>query len=211
MKTEKGIIRTEVLKQTDIQNITAHPRPTDNPEKQKQPAEEKPTAIVRPKYQKSSFDERQLPVIACVNRDKPWFDISDSKVKNGKKANTSSSQLEQRKPKHKNSSRNATKSAHLKPVVDSSKTVERRDRTGDGSECKLVENKEAKKKSVIAIVQPIKMEKCDDIKTTIKSKHEKDDCNKLCMENQKSDTVAADKKNDVRLEQKHLSGIIYYY
>lgn len=38
-----------------------------------------PTAIVKPKYQKSSYDDRQLPPVANVDREKPWYgDIEDS-------------------------------------------------------------------------------------------------------------------------------------
>lgn len=34
-----------------------------------------PTAIVKPKYQRSSFDERQLPTVAFMNEDKAaWYD-----------------------------------------------------------------------------------------------------------------------------------------
>lgn len=32
-----------------------------------------PTAIVKPKYQKTSFDDRQLPPVANVDREKPWY------------------------------------------------------------------------------------------------------------------------------------------
>lgn len=39
-----------------------------------------PTAIVKPKYQKSSFDDRQLPVILSSNRDQPWYDKQNNDV-----------------------------------------------------------------------------------------------------------------------------------
>lgn len=33
-----------------------------------------PTAIVKPKYQKAPFDDRQLPAVAYMNHDQPWYD-----------------------------------------------------------------------------------------------------------------------------------------
>lgn len=36
-----------------------------------------PTAIVKPKYQKSSYDDRQLPPVANVDREKPWYGDAD--------------------------------------------------------------------------------------------------------------------------------------
>lgn len=31
-----------------------------------------PTAVVKPKYQKSSYDDRQLPPIGCIDNEKSW-------------------------------------------------------------------------------------------------------------------------------------------
>lgn len=33
-----------------------------------------PTAIVKPKYQRVSYDDRQLPPVVCIDREKSWFD-----------------------------------------------------------------------------------------------------------------------------------------
>lgn len=32
-----------------------------------------PTAIVKPKYQRQSYDDRQLPPVVCIDREKPWY------------------------------------------------------------------------------------------------------------------------------------------
>lgn len=38
-----------------------------------------PTAIVKPKYQKLAFDDRQLPVVGSTdNNDSPWFDSNET-------------------------------------------------------------------------------------------------------------------------------------
>lgn len=38
-----------------------------------------PTAIVKPKYQKLAFDDRQLPIVGSTdNNDSPWFDASET-------------------------------------------------------------------------------------------------------------------------------------
>lgn len=43
-----------------------------------------PTAIVKPKYQKSSFDERQLPTVAHMSEDETaWYDKSNTNTSNG--------------------------------------------------------------------------------------------------------------------------------
>lgn len=33
-----------------------------------------PTAIVKPKYQRASYDDRQLPPVVSIDREKPWYD-----------------------------------------------------------------------------------------------------------------------------------------
>lgn len=33
-----------------------------------------PTAIVKPKYQRLPYDDRQLPPVVCIDREKSWFD-----------------------------------------------------------------------------------------------------------------------------------------
>lgn len=33
-----------------------------------------PTAIVKPKYQRTSYDDRQLPPVVSIDREKPWYD-----------------------------------------------------------------------------------------------------------------------------------------
>ncbi|KAG4070745.1 hypothetical protein HA402_010971 [Bradysia odoriphaga] len=33
-----------------------------------------PTAIVKPKYQRTSYDDRQLPAVVSIDREKPWYD-----------------------------------------------------------------------------------------------------------------------------------------
>lgn len=33
-----------------------------------------PTAIVKPKYQRQSYDDRQLPPVVSIDREKPWYD-----------------------------------------------------------------------------------------------------------------------------------------
>lgn len=36
-----------------------------------------PTAIVKPKYQRKSYDDRQLPPVVSIDREKPWYDNSN--------------------------------------------------------------------------------------------------------------------------------------
>lgn len=189
MCEKEEIVNKEVVK-LGFQDIDT----TDSVQKQEN-KEEKPIAIIKPKYQKSSFDDRQLPVIAYVNRDKPWYDIADNDTELNK--NTKKINLPQSDRKSKRNLRNANKSAHLKTTGEL--TLVRRDR----------ETKVAEKKSVVAVVQPIKMEKANEPKVS-KSKNEKNNCNKSCAEQDKSDSIL-DKKQ-MPLEQKYLSGnsVLYF-
>lgn len=155
------------------------------PEEHKQ-NEEKPTAIVKPKYQKSSFDDRQLPIIAYVNRDKPWYDTTDANTESNKNTKPQSN----RKTK-----RNANKAAHQKSTGDL--TTVRKDRGPKTAES-------SNKKSIVAVVQPIKMEKYNEPKVS-RSKNEKNECNNT----EKSDLIL-DKKQ-MPLEQKYLSGNLVLY
>lgn len=93
-----------------------------------------PTAIVKPKYQKSSFDERQLPAIAYADRDKPWYDklnVHSNDVTNrcpttttlGNTKKIHLPEFDRKAKKHmKQNSSNHTKSAHpTSEIEDNSK------------------------------------------------------------------------------------------
>ncbi|KAJ6633346.1 Schwannomin-interacting protein 1 like, partial [Pseudolycoriella hygida] len=56
----------------------AHPHETSCAERQiiaiKSSTHSIPTAIVKPKYQRTSYDDRQLPPVVSIDREKPWYD-----------------------------------------------------------------------------------------------------------------------------------------
>lgn len=56
----------------------AHPNETSCVERQRTVIKSSthfiPTAIVKPKYQRPSYDDRQLPPVVSIDREKPWYD-----------------------------------------------------------------------------------------------------------------------------------------
>lgn len=121
-----------------------------------------PMAIVKPKYQRSSFDERQLPAIAFANPENAWYD----KPKQADGSSTPSKKVTLPEMGDKNpfkpckmiaahkSANNATKADHERGTTDT------RANEGRGDEA---QPKPAKKKgSSVAVVQPRKKEKMDE-------------------------------------------------
>lgn len=97
-----------------------------------------PTAIVKPKYQKTSFDDRQLPPVANVDREKPWYEddtnVSDTVI------TLMAKKVEQLPPFE----RKPTK--HLK---HSQKSVHSVSKTTDAADASLITYSEC-----VAVVQP---------------------------------------------------------
>lgn len=139
-----------------------------------------PTAIVKPKYQKSSFDDRQLPAVAYVNRDQPWYDKCIDEYNTPKESTitvTSATikkihlpEFDRKAKKHLKSV--STKSAHLinnnhtnsnsdsDNKCSAKEHSKRMDVTEKDTDCSCAE----KKRSVasVAIVQPRKKEKMNE-------------------------------------------------
>lgn len=127
---------------------------------------------MKPKHKKTSFDDRQLPIIPNVNRDQPWFDKdnllqespSTKAISQELKQKPTSLQLERKHKKHR------TESAHL----SSSKTDvgicdgdnnNIKSRPKEHSRSKELRKSSAdKKSSSVAVVQPRKKEKMDEKK-----------------------------------------------
>lgn len=139
-----------------------------------------PTAIVKPKYQKAAFDDRQLPIIACVDRNEPWYDRQCATSENPtiKKSIKKVVQLAEGERKVKKRSKqhqhpNTVKSAHHSSADHKMINV----RNGNGSATK--EQSKAlnafekdtnsrrcmeRKASSVAVVQPRRKEKMDERK-----------------------------------------------
>lgn len=145
-----------------------------------------PTAIVKPKYQRSSFDDRQLPAVAYMNDDQlAWYDkpsaIDTSKCSATVTTATTSTQpkkihlpeFDRNAKKHiksadsANSAHNAVETAHIKPIHATDNTIHSSERKG--SDCRTVANRGVVQKSKktgasIAVVQPRKKERMDERK-----------------------------------------------
>lgn len=141
-----------------------------------------PTAIVKPKYQRSSFDDRQLPAVAYMNDDHlAWYDkpntIDTSKCSTSmapalpKKIHLP--EFDRNAKKHikstnsANSAHNAVETAHNKQISATDNTVHSSD--GKVSDCQTVTNRAAvqkskKKGASVAVVQPRKKERMDERK-----------------------------------------------
>lgn len=139
-----------------------------------------PTAIVKPKYQKAAFDDRQLPIIiACTDRNQPWYDRQCATSEN---STTKKLPEFERKVKRRSiqQSQNTVKSAHTSNgssdncshgnmfnVRSNSKCSATKEKSNalDVSEKDTNSRKSVERKcSSVAIVQPRKKEKMDERK-----------------------------------------------
>lgn len=132
-----------------------------------------PIAIVKPKYQKSSFDERQLPVIAYFDQDKAWYD-KQNKNNNESTSLTNTKKIHlpefDRKVKKHLKSCNSISTHNIETT--NAKRIMNRSGSTDSSEDVFAVNdsdtvastqKTSKKKtSTVAIVQPRKKEKMNE-------------------------------------------------
>lgn len=119
-----------------------------------------PMAIVKPKYQRSSFDERQLPAIAFANPENAWYD----KPKQADGSSTPSKKVtlpemgdkmaNPFKPCKMIAANNTTKADHDDGATDATANAGR----ADEAQPKLAK----KKSSSVAVVQPRKKEKMDE-------------------------------------------------
>lgn len=116
-----------------------------------------PMAIVKPKYQRSSYDERQLPAIAFVNQDNAWYDKQkiDGDSTPSKKINLpemGDKMVKSSKPCHMISANNAMKTENAPIPTDIPPSTN------------ALQTKMAKKKNntSVAVVQPRKKEKMDE-------------------------------------------------
>lgn len=143
-----------------------------------------PTAIVRPKYQKPAFDDRQLPIIARMDRNQPWYDrqcagTENSTINTKSKKPIQSNECERKVKKRSKPHQHKTeKSAHHTDADDCSHSnmISVRSR----SECGTTKEKSNslnafekdtnsrkcadRKTSSVAIVQPRRKEKMDERK-----------------------------------------------
>lgn len=118
-----------------------------------------PMAIVKPKYQRSSFDDRQLPAVAYINQDNAWYDKRNDSMSSTKKVVLPEMEDRVMKP--------------LKPCILSAH-IPANNTMMDHVQCSTdgiyttndsrvnVTQKTKKKSSTIAIVQPRKKEKMDE-------------------------------------------------
>lgn len=125
----------------------------------KKPMNQIPMAIVKPKYQRSSYDERQLPAVAFVNQDNAWYDKQkiDGDSTPSKKINLpdmGDKMMKPSKPCHIISANNAMDMENAPSMLDI--PVNRNNPTN------MALAKLAKKKGTsVAVVQPRKKEKMD--------------------------------------------------
>lgn len=145
-----------------------------------------PTAIVKPKYQKAAFDERQLPIIACMDRNQPWYDRECAVGENSTtKTNHTRKVIQlpecERKVKKRlkhHEQNNTVKSAHTSNADNCNHNVMINVRSGN--KCSATKEQTTaldtfekdtnsrrcadRKSSTVAIVQPRKKEKMDERK-----------------------------------------------
>lgn len=142
-----------------------------------------PTAIVKPKYQRSSFDDRQLPAVAYMNEEKmAWYD----KQNNTNEAIKSSALAAithpkkihlpefDRKAKKHMKSMNSAKSAHNSVEAAHNNQICATDNTKSTSDVKetvhradtnrSIVQKSKKTGASVAVVQPRKKERMDERK-----------------------------------------------
>lgn len=143
-----------------------------------------PTAIVKPKkYQRSSFDDRQLPAVAYMNDDQlAWYDKPS--VTEASKCSASATavaaqpkkihlpEFDRNAKKHvkstnsANSAHNAVETAHNKQITATDNTINSSD--AKVSETCAVTNRavvsKKKKGASVAVVQPRKKERMDERK-----------------------------------------------
>lgn len=143
-----------------------------------------PTAIVKPKkYQRSSFDDRQLPAVAYMNDDQlAWYDKPSVTDASKCSASTTAVAVHSKKihlpefdrnaKKHvkstnsANSAHNAVETAHNKQITATDNTINSSD--AKVSETRAVTNravvstKSKKKGASVAVVQPRKKERMDE-------------------------------------------------
>lgn len=138
-----------------------------------------PTAIVKPKYQKAAFDDRQLPIIARVDRNEPWYDrqcatSENSTIKNSTKKVVQMPEGERKVKKRSKQHQNTVKSApnssadhkmisvrgngNGSATKEQSKAFDAFEKDTNGRRC--VE----RKPTSVAVVQPRKKEKMDERK-----------------------------------------------
>lgn len=142
-----------------------------------------PTAIVKPKYQRSSFDERQLPTVAFMNEDKAaWYDkqnnVNESikcsapivTVPHPKKIHLP--EFDGKAKKHMKTM-SSVNSAHNIATAHNNQTdaIDNMKNTSDGIESvecadtnRCVVQKSKKSSASVAVVQPRKKERMDERK-----------------------------------------------
>lgn len=141
-----------------------------------------PTAIVKPKYQRSSFDDRQLPTIAYMNDDKAaWYEKPTTTIETSKCSAPVAvathpkkihlPEFDRKAKKHLKSTNSSMKSAHTNADTVHNYTTQTDNTSGesDGKEtvCCAVTNHSVVPKSKtstatsVAVVQPRKKERMD--------------------------------------------------
>lgn len=135
------------------------------------PRSQLPTAIVRPKHKKTSFDDRQLPIIPNVNREQPWFDKAGSASSQATRVSVPETARKQIAPQvERKSKKHHTKTAHsdLGSAETSSSDGDhagRKPRPRDQAKPRESRKYSADKKgSSVAVVQPRKKERMDERK-----------------------------------------------
>ncbi|XP_031616977.1 M-phase inducer phosphatase [Contarinia nasturtii] len=150
-----------------------------------------PTAIVKPKYQRSSFDDRQLPTVAYMNEDKvAWYDKQSNNAQTEPMIKCSASvtvathpkkihlpEFDRKAKKHMTSAKSAhnsavdenTIAAHKtnEAVTSAAATIDNTKCSSDGKESVSCADTNRKvvhksKKASVAIVQPRKKERMDE-------------------------------------------------
>lgn len=144
-----------------------------------------PTAIVKPKkYQRSSFDDRQLPAVAYMNDDQlAWYDKPS--VTDASKCSASATavavqpkkihlpEFDRNAKKHvkstnsANSAHNTVETAHNKQITATDNTINSSDAKVSETHAvtnRAVASKSKKKGASVAVVQPRKKERMDERK-----------------------------------------------
>lgn len=135
-----------------------------------------PMAIVKPKYQKSSFDERQLPVIAYFDQDKAWYDKQNKNnyestlLTNTKKIHLP--EFDRKAKKHLKScnsiSTHNIETTNAKRIMSKSSSTDSSEYVFDVNDSHIhtvvasTQKTSKKKTSTVAIVQPRKKEKMNE-------------------------------------------------
>lgn len=139
-----------------------------------------PTAIVKPKYQKSSYDEKQLPPVAYVNREKPWYE--DNNNVNDTVVTTTVKKIQKLPPFERKSSKqlkHLTKSVHASSktaatVASTSTTVsaptlllDTKERLNSLMECEKDIDNSVNTITSVAIVQPRKKDSMEELAVSL--------------------------------------------